>query len=195
VNGVTTPDLDIWYVDRLSSGGWGAPVHLGPEINSDLDELYPSASAKGTLFFASGPFGPTPDADWNIFFAERVRGSFAARRALAAVNTDVPYDPANPQADWEYNPEISADGGTLLFASLRPGGHGFGDLYVSHLRNGRWTAPVNLGPPVNTADDEFHPTLSRDRRTLYFARTIFSPALVASDFYSIPTQGLGVTPP
>jgi hypothetical protein len=48
---------------------------------------------------------------------------------------------------------------------------------------------------VNTADDEFHPTLSRDRRTLYFARTIFSPALVPSDFYSVSTQGLGVTPP
>jgi hypothetical protein len=195
LNGIPKPDLDVWYVDRLSSGGWSTPVRMGPEINSDLDELYPSASAKGTLFFASGPFGPTPSADWNIYFSERVGSSFSIRHPVTAVNTDLPFDPANPTADWEFNPEISADGRTLLFTSLRPGGFGFGDLYVSQFRNGKWMAPTNLGPTVNTTDDEFHPTLSRDRRTLYFARTIFSPTLVPSDFYSVSTQGLGVTPP
>lgn len=68
-----------------------------------------------------------------------------------------------------------------------------GHLYVSCLRRGQWTEPVNLGPPVNTADDEFHPTLSRGGRTLYFARTVFSPELVPSDFNSIPTKALRVT--
>jgi hypothetical protein len=189
---VQRTDLDIWMVERTRNG-WSEPVHLGAEVNSPSDELYASAAAQGTLYFASGPAGPTPAADWNIFRAERSGEGFAPREMLrGAINTDVAYDPANPTADWEFNPEISADGRTLIFTSLRPGGHGFGDLYISHLRGGEWTPARNLGPPVNTADDEFHPTLSRDGRHLYFARTIFSPTLRASDFYVVPMGALKI---
>jgi hypothetical protein len=191
VDGTPKVDFDIWFLERTPRG-WSEPIHAGPEVNSELDELYASATASGTLYFASGPFGPTPDANWNIYRADRAGHSFAPRERLQGVNTDLPFDPDNPTADWEFNPEISRDGRTLIFTSLRPGGHGFGDLYVSCLRRGQWSEPLNLGPPVNTADDEFHPTLSRDTRTLYFARTIFEPEFVPSDFYSIPTRALDV---
>lgn len=190
VDGVAKNDLDIWMVERTPHG-WSEPIHLGPEVNSDLDELYPSASADGTLYFGSGPFGPTPEADWDIYRARPAGKGFAPREPLTEINTDLPYDPANPQADWEFNPEISIDGRTLVFTSLRPGGYGLGDLYVSYFRNGKWTAPVNLGPAVNTMYDEFHPTLSRDGRFLYFARTTSLP----SDFYRISTKALGVKLP
>lgn len=191
VDGVVKPDLDIWMVERTPHG-WSKATHLGSEVNSEFDELYPSATADGTLYFASGPFGPTPEADWDLYRAERAGDGFAPREPLTTLNTDLPFDPDNPQADWEFNPEITADGRTLVFTSLRPGGHGSGDLYVSHFRRGEWTPPVNLGPPVNTSNDEFHPTLSRDGRFLYFARTILSPQLVPSDVYRVPTRALGV---
>lgn len=192
VDGVQRADLDIWVVERTPTG-WGEPFHLGPEVNTALDELYPSASADGTLYFGSGPFGPTPAADWNIYRAERSRGGFAPREMLSgAINTELPYDPADPTADWEFNPEISVDGHTLVFASLRPGGYGYGDLYVSRLRDGEWTPAANLGPAVNTANDEFHPTLSRNGEELYFARTVFFPSFKESDFYRVPTSALEV---
>lgn len=190
VDGEAKADFDIWYVERTPSG-WGEPVHAGPNVNGPLDELYPSATASGTLYFASGPFGPTPDADWDIYRAEPAGLGFAPRERLDVINTRLPFDPANPQADWEFNPEISADGRVLVFTSLRPGGYGWGDLYVSFLRRGTWTEPRNLGPAVNTAEDEFHPTLSRDGRTLYFARTILTTG-VPSDFYRIDTRTLDV---
>jgi Tol biopolymer transport system component len=189
LDGVPKPDLDIFVMERTPSG-WSEPVRLGPEINTAQDELYPSADASGTLYFASGPFGPTPESDWNIYNAQRVGSGFAQRQPIDAINTRLPWNPADPTWDWEFNPEISVDGRTLIFTSLRPGGYGFGDLYVSHLHQGEWSEPVNLGPAVNTSDDEFHPTLSRDRRTLYFARTVFSPTFVPSDFYSVPTSAL-----
>lgn len=189
LDGVDRPDLDIFYVERTARG-WGAAVRLGPEVNSDLDELYPSVSAAGTLYFGVGPFGPTPDADWDIYRAERNGDGFAGRQPLAEINTDLPFDPADPTADWEFNPEISIDGRTLVFTSLRPGGYGFGDLYVSRLHRGAWSEPVNLGPAVNTENDEFHPTLSRNGRTLYFARTQFTPSFVPSDFYSVDVREL-----
>jgi hypothetical protein len=187
LDGAPKPDLDIFYMERTPHG-WGEPVRLGPEVNTAEDELYASLDAAGTLYFAAGPFGPTPSSDWNIYVAQRSGSGFAAREAIDAINTRLPWNPADPTQDWEFNPEISVDGKTLIFTSLRPGGYGFGDLYVSHLVRGEWTAPVNLGPAVNTEQDEFHPTLSRDRRTLYFARTILVGGFAPSDFYSVPTR-------
>jgi len=184
LNGTAKPDLDIFYVDRTADG-WSEPVRLGREVNSDLDELYPSAAGDGTLYFGVGPFAPTPDADWDIYHARRLGRGFAPRQPLADINTDVPFQPEDPTADWEFNPEISPDGQTLVFTSQRPGGFGRGDLYITHFDGARWSKPQNLGPAVNTANDEYHPTLSRDGKTLYFVRTSFRPGPEPGDFFHI----------
>jgi hypothetical protein len=189
VDGVPKTVLDIFYMERTATG-WSEPVRLGPEINTDRDELYPSLDAAGTLYFASGPVRPTPGESWDIYSAPPRGDGFGQRVPVMAVNTRLPWNPEDPTQDWEFNPEVSADGRILVFASLRPGGHGSGDLYVSHRRGGEWSAPVNLGPAVNSSHDEFHPTLSRDGRTLYFARTLLSPTVVPSNFYSVPTLAL-----
>jgi Tol biopolymer transport system component len=191
VEGVLRGDVDIWYVERTAAG-WGEPVRLGPEVNGPADELYASASARGDLYFAVGPAAPTPDADWNIHRAARSGRGFAPRQPIAAVNTDLRFDPRDPTADWEFNPEVSADGRTLVFTSLRPGGHGLGDLYVSHERDGAWSPPRNLGPAVNTRSDEYHPTLARDGY-LYFVRNL-SPA-THGDVYRIGADAVGLPRP
>ena len=185
VDGVTRGDIDLWYLERTTSG-WSEPRRLGPEVNGPSDELYPSAAANGDLYFGVGPAAPNAESDWDIYVARRTGDGLAPRERLAAVSTDLPFDAGNPTADWEFNPEISADGRTLVFASLRPGGHGLGDLYVSHRRDGRWTPPQNLGSPVNTRWDEYHPTLSPRGDHLYFARTLpASQSSTSGDFYRI----------
>lgn len=194
VDGVVRGDVDLWMVERRP-GGWSEPIHLGPEVNSPADELYPSASADGTLYFASGPPFPQPGAHFDIHAARRNGTGFHPREALGpGVNTAPTGAPGEgPQDAWEFNPEISVDGRTLVFTSLRPGGYGLGDLYVSHFRDGDWTPARNLGPTVNTAYDEYHPTLSRNGRELYFVRRIFraDPFLfVRGDFYRVSTAGL-----
>lgn len=183
VDGAARTDIDLWMVER-SGSGWSAPVHLGPEVNGPGDELYPSAAEDGTLYFASGPMAPQPGKHYDIYRARKAGAGFAAREALGAgVNTQPSASDPHPQAAWEFNPEISRDGRLLIFTSLRPGGHGLGDLYVSRLVRGEWSAAVNLGPPVNTKADEYHPTLSRDGSRLHFVRRGSNPG----DFFSIPT--------
>jgi hypothetical protein len=59
-------------------------------------------------------------------------------------------------------------------------------LYVSHKRGGEWSQAENLGPLVNTAADEFHPTLSRNKQELYFVRRI--PR--RGDFYVVLTSAI-----
>jgi hypothetical protein len=190
VDGVPRADIDLWMVERTATG-WSEPVHLGPSVNSpDSDELYPSVSADGTLYFASGPFFPQPGRHFDIYEAPRLGRGFGARVALGpAINTTPSATDASLQDAWDFNPEISVDGRTLLFTSLRPGGFGLGDLYVSTRRGGEWSPARNLGPAVNTAFDEYHPTLSRDQRTLYFVRRMATQG-VRGDFYEIATRAL-----
>lgn len=66
------------------------------------------------------------------------------------------------------HPFISPDGTKLYFASDRPGGYGGFDLYESDFVNGDWQQPVNLGPHVNSLDDEMYPYVIFDT-ILYFS--------------------------
>ena len=67
-------------------------------------------------------------------------------------------------------PYISPDGLSLYFCSLRPGGYGDFDLWVTSrlTTEDDWGPPVNLGPTVNSSSADFTPELSVDGLTLYF---------------------------
>ena len=41
---------DIWVMDR-EGDGWGEPFNLGPPVNSDAPEFFPSITNDGTLYF------------------------------------------------------------------------------------------------------------------------------------------------
>lgn len=66
------------------------------------------------------------------------------------------------------HPSISNDGNTLYFVSNMPGGYGGMDIYVTTFIDKRWTKPVNLGPNVNTKEDELFPFIDNTSQ-LYFA--------------------------
>jgi Tol biopolymer transport system component len=71
-------------------------------------------------------------------------------------------------------PALSADGKTLYFLSTRPdtaagGTAGNQDIWFLARTPGGWSAPRNLGPPVNSALPEYFPSLTRDG-TIYFTR-------------------------
>ena len=83
-------------------------------------------------------------------------------------------------SDLRYNafePCLSADGMRMLFLSTRPtageeakpGWANQNIFAVDRQPDGRWGEPYDLGRPVNTADHEFFPSLTRNG-TLYFTR-------------------------
>lgn len=46
--------LDLWMIRKLPDGTWGLPQNLGPNVNSNGDEDFPSFSPEGTkVFFSS----------------------------------------------------------------------------------------------------------------------------------------------
>jgi Tol biopolymer transport system component len=161
VNGQERTDADLWVVEKRGNA-WSEPIHLGQEVNSPKDDLYPSVDQQGTLYFGSER--DFAGGAWDIYSAKSNNGKYGeAQKLPAPVNT----------AGWDFNPAISADGSTLIFTGLNlPSGAGFGDLYISKQQDGKWSAPRNMGAPINTASDEFHPSLSPDGKTLYFIRRI-----------------------
>ena len=70
----------------------------------------------------------------------------------------------NSGAD-DFEPYVSPDGNRLYFMSCgRPDSLGGCDIYASARKDGAWTAPVNLGPKINSPRQEYSPTISRDGR-------------------------------
>jgi Tol biopolymer transport system component len=76
----------------------------------------------------------------------------------------------NTSAD-EAELSISADGLILIFMSVRPGGYGNPDLWMTTRETtiDPWGEPVNLGPSINSPEWDWCPSLSPDSCTLYFS--------------------------
>jgi hypothetical protein len=74
------------------------------------------------------------------------------------------------------SPCLSADGLELYFARWESGTHY--DLYVARRAtvDSEWGVPVNLGPPINTGDQDHSPAISADGLTLYFIRSFHPTA-------------------
>ncbi|MBK8428231.1 MAG: PD40 domain-containing protein [Lewinellaceae bacterium] len=104
---------------------------------------------------------------------------------------DVQSLPFNSDEYHVAHPSLSADGQQLYFSSNMQGGYGGMDLYVSQLNNGQWTAPVNLGPVVNTEGNEIFPFMTTNNR-LYFASNGHLGLGGLDIFYATPQQDMGV---
>jgi len=77
-----------------------------------------------------------------------------------------------------------SDGLQLFFTVCnRREDYGSCDIYYSNKINGRWTEPKNIGPPINTASWEAHPSVTADGRALYFACGNCEGGLGKSDIY------------
>jgi Tol biopolymer transport system component len=179
--GAPRRDFDLYVVERTADG-WSPARNLGRNVNSPEDELYPSVAADGTLYFASERSGV-----WHIYRARpQADGSYGQPEVLpGAVNL--------PRV-WSFNPFISADGRTLVFTSLnRPGGLGKGDIWIAEANAaGVFDSVRNAGPMINTAEEEFHPTLSPDRRALFFVRRNTSRPDGNADVFWIRPSAIGL---
>lgn len=98
----------------------------------------------------------------DIYQSHLVGGEWSQAEKVEGVN-----DPTY----WDSQPTLASDGVTLYFASDRKGGRGGVDLYktVKDIKTGKWSAPENLGPVINTQYDEKSPFMHSDFETMYFS--------------------------
>ncbi|MDP6723128.1 MAG: hypothetical protein QGF59_30980, partial [Pirellulaceae bacterium] len=128
---------------------------LLPDEKADARILSPRVSPDGeTLYCTVRDPGGKADI-WRSL----LQGRWRHLEPVAELNSD-----AN-----DIGAAVTTDGQSLFFYSDREGGSGGFDLYVAKSSDAGWSEPVNLGPRLNTAADEYDPAISRDGRTLYFS--------------------------
>jgi WD40-like Beta Propeller Repeat len=66
-------------------------------------------------------------------------------------------------------PFVTADGNILFFSTNNESSMGGYDIERSDLVNGFWTKPYNLGPPINTENDDVYFTVRADGKVAYYS--------------------------
>jgi Outer membrane protein and related peptidoglycan-associated (lipo)proteins len=174
-----TGNHDIFFSQRLKDG-WSVPESIGAPINSDGYEAFPSISADGTtLYFVrqnfEGPQDKNLRKDKEMLFCLSIYKSVKDKAGVWGKPEKLPW-PINQ--DCEKAPRIMADGKTLIFSSLRPGGKGGYDMYQSKLNAlGEWSTPEPLNY-VNTDKDDQLPCISAEGDLMYYTYN-------NSDIYSV----------
>lgn len=183
LNGVFSPDGTEFFFTRTTvrpgggegisrmhrcvrgrDGTWSAPEHVQvwPDDATSL-AVDMSFSPDGTRLYFLGrhPHAASPDKPgYDIWVS--------ARTADGGWSLATPLPPPIWTETVESYPAVAADG-SLLFASNRAGGLGGFDLWLAApAPAGGFAAPVNVGPPVNSADAEGDACIAPDGRCIVF---------------------------
>lgn len=184
----TGRDEDLYYSIR-EINGWRRGNAVGNNFNSKLDEGMSSLVRDGRRMFFTACKRMEVIGGCDIWEAQ-IEGTEI--REIKPIQ-------GHPNSEkWESQAAISCDGRTLYFSSIREGGFGGADIWYSKkMLDGSWSAPMNMGPKINTAEDEESPFISNDGRTLFFTSTghlslgdqdIFMSFLNAKGEWELPTN-------
>jgi len=159
---------DIWAAYRQHTEddfGWQPPVNLGPEINTSFVDQGPGyvendEAGAPLLFFNSDRPGGMGAAD--IYVSQLLaNGSFGPASLVVELSSSAQ----------DARPSVRFDGLEVVMFSNRLGSLGGFDLWTATRETvfNLWSAPVNLGPAMNTAANDQQPHIAADRRTLHFS--------------------------
>ncbi|MEK6615077.1 MAG: hypothetical protein AABZ32_03040, partial [Bacteroidota bacterium] len=150
------------YISKLDGNYWDAPYKMeASNVNSKSWEPSACISADGnTLYFVSNRAGGLGGRDIYQCHRQPNRAWSEPENLGPAINT--PYD--------EDAPFVHPDGITFFFSST---GHtsmgGFDVFYSTKVANNVWAAPINMGYPINTTDDDIYFVTSSDGRRAYYS--------------------------
>lgn len=150
------------YQSVLKGKDWSKPQPLQNGINTKYSETSLSMSPDEKIIFFSSD-RPGGLGGFDIYFSiQDTLGNWGAPvNAGPAINT--PND--------EDAPFVHADGKTLYFSSKGHNSMGGYDIFTSsyNIKEKFFTAPVNVGYPINTADDDIFFVWSIDGKRAYFS--------------------------
>jgi len=118
----TLGGTDIWYSDLQSDGTWGKPINVGPSVNTAGNEMFPSVSETGTLYFSTD--GLPGMGGLDIFSSKGNKSNWTK-----AVNLRYPVNSAADDFAF-FTTGPTPDGITGYLASNRKGGQGSDDIYT-----------------------------------------------------------------
>lgn len=177
--------FELYYADFDEDG---LPIHPAPfsaEINSERHEGQVSfTKSSDKMYFSRNNISKgVPQAGKDDTVRMRVYEAFKGPYDWERVRP-LPFNNVNYSC---MHPSLNYDGTRLFFTSNMPGGYGKMDIYFVDWDGSKWSAPINLGPEVNTPGNEVFPYI-HDNGTLFFASTGLR-GLGGLDMYMIDLSG------
>jgi peptidoglycan-associated lipoprotein len=152
---------DLWLTVQDKKGSWNTPGSVGENINTKYNEGAACLNAKfNELYFTRCAYEKKKVLGCQIYISKK-----------KGVAWDIPEVVVLGADSFSYgHPSLSADELTLYFSSDKEGGYGGKDIWVVHRskKTKPWDKPVNLGPTINTVNDEMYPFIREDG-ILYFS--------------------------
>jgi outer membrane protein OmpA-like peptidoglycan-associated protein len=155
------PNEDLFYSIKDEYGNW-SKAKAFEQINSRYNEgsAYLSKSGK-TLYFSRCDCMECI-GDCDLFSAQMQADSTWGQIENLGVNVN--------SVSWDSHPSLSHSEDTLYFASDRIGGFGLSDLYFTYkISGGGWAPAQNLGPIINTRNNDVSPFYHPIYNILYFS--------------------------
>jgi outer membrane protein OmpA-like peptidoglycan-associated protein len=149
------------YESKLEGDHWTEPSFLNEKINSKYWETYASLDIySNILLFVSDRDGGYGGKD--IWMVKKLpNGEWAEPQNLG--------EPINSEYD-EESPYLHPDGKTLYFSSKGHKVMGGYDIFKSNLQDDlTWSAPENMGYPINTVVDDLFFTPTVNGKRAYFS--------------------------
>jgi len=167
-----SPDGQTLYTYRISNNGdiyqsslgankvWSNPQRLSKAIDSRAKESSISVTADGrAAYFISDRTGGYGMGDIYKITKDD-KGNWGIPQNLGPIiNTE--YD--------EEGVYVSPDGMTLYFSSTGHNTMGGYDVFKCVYDSGKWSAPVNMGYPINTPGDDIYFTLTANKKHAYYS--------------------------
>ncbi len=166
---------NIYESDFKLGIGWTEPTLVGSDVNSAHNEYFAAITSDETkLYFVSDRPGGLGGKD--IWYCNKLpNGEWGKALNIGA--------PINSPQD-EDAPFIHPDGKTLYFSSNGHKTMGGYDIFYSKLKDEKWAAPINMGYPINSTDnDHSFITTPSGKRAYYSSRGASS--LGSTDIYVI----------
>jgi hypothetical protein len=157
------PD-DMWIMKRpTTEDDWGEAFNPGEPLNTSHHEEPQCISADGLELYIDST-RPGGSGGEDIWVSKR-------KSKEDAWETPLNLGPIVNSSTHEYGAWISADGLELYYNSMRAGGFGKHDLYVTRraTKNDEWGIPINLGDQINGSNTEMYPTTSDNGLWLIFS--------------------------
>lgn len=155
-----TYDEDLFY--SVKDMGLWMDAQAFKTINTSYNEGSACLSKDGKFLYFARCNSPDAIGSCDIFVAENLgeKGWGNVRNLGPNINT----------TSWDSHPSLSHSGDTLFFTSDRLGGFGLADIYYSIKdADGGWKKAKNIGPIINTRNNEVSPFFHHTFNVLYFS--------------------------
>lgn len=149
-------------VSELKDGGWRSPSKVRGNISSKYAETTMSISKNGKEMFIVSDRPESSVGGMDIYYCVLNEKDKWSQPFNLGPKINTPFD--------EEGVYLSPKGDKLYFSSKGHNSMGGYDIFVSERdQDGNWGEPVNLGYPINTANDDIFFKIEENEKQAYFS--------------------------